>query len=640
MDAELKFYRQNRLLLRFLVVASVVFVVIVTLNYLVGSAKNDKQISKTETGPFQYFSERASVSEVTYAYKNGAKYITDIESYPEIKQLFFSDQIPTYSDEQELKLALDEVSLATSTATTSSNAYVNSVSYYIGNLQILPGLALHNLLLEKERPYTTQLIETALADVRAGTVNLQDHFDKATPNFYDQSLKPAVYFPTPSFPSLTIAEVATVLYILAEVDKGHARFYEQQLKDYASQVFSSGSNFKVDIIYALKLAEIYNTIRQTIPEYNSLRGLAESEWKSTPEVMYRTNIRPAFNFKVPGFVYDTNEKFSSSENWDYKPSYPNEDLSGKIRLSLVDKRLTPEVSKLYEFNFSDNSLLPIAVDLRSKEFPILRSSVGGASYLNDHDYRFLTGELNSDLSWERGFIDTKTVERKNDEVKDLRNTIPAKSVITKAYFTQKDDEALLVENEPSYVENPITRIGRYIPANNSKSAFIDTFQGSSGSYLSSSSVIYVSLGGKVSVYDLDSGKRSIVKDIPQKGSESVKLQTQFFADQDILITLNEVIDYRNLIPQTEISFYQITVNEKGEYQAKVRYKTILNDAEISGVELSPAGRYLALSTTSGLGQTNAKVLIFDTVNGIIKKEIDLSAFDPSVLWLDEWVVLD
>lgn len=655
MDAELKFYRHNRLLLRFLIIVSVVFFVVIVLNYW--GNKNQAIPTETKSSFIQHFSDKEAVANVTLGYKNGAKYITDIESYPEIKQLFFTEPISTYIDENQLKLALAEVNEAVKLATESSTTSVNSTSYYIGNLFILPGLALHNLLLETKRPYTTELIETALADVRAGVVKIQDHFDSAPPNFYNPALKSTVYFPTPSFPSLTVTEVATVFYVLSKIDQAHARFYEQQLKDYASQVFSTGANFKIDIVYALKLAQIYDTIRQTIPAYVDLQKRAQAEWTKTPEVAYQTNIRPTFNFRVAGFSYPTKQQFTDTENWGYKPFYRDEDLSGDLRLTLVDNRLTPKVAKLYQYNFLDNSLLPLAIDLRSKEFPVLKSSVGMAHYYANNDYRFLTGDLNSDLNWVRGFINARPIKREGSKVEDLKQTIPAKSAVSDIFFAKDDKEVLVVENMSA---QQTSTIGKYLPASGDEPAYIDTFRGLSGSYFSSTTAVFVSSSGEVMIYDLARGYKTPIKDIPKKSEGAVKRQVQFFKDQGILILVDEIIDYRNLVPKTEISFYQIERDvdnkkqvdaklanrpdqqlveyfEGGEYQAYKKYQTSLTDTEVSDVELSPAGRYLAISLTTSLNQSEPKVLIFDIVSGIIKTEIDLSAFDPSAVWLDQWV---
>lgn len=638
MDAELKFYKHNRLLLRFLVITSVVFFVIVGLIFW--QDKDNAPAPTEESTTFQHFSERAAVSEVTYAYKAGAKYITDIESYPEIKELFFSGPIPTYTDEAQLRLALDEVNEATSSATDFSNTNVNSASYYIGNLLILPGLALHNLLLSEQRPYTTQLLETALADVRSGTVTIQNYFDEATPNFYNPALKPAVYFPTPSFPSLTVVEAATVLYVLAGVDKVHARFYEQQIKDYASQVFSSGSNFKVDIEYALKLAVIYDSIRQTIPEYVALNKAAEGEWTKTPEVTTRTNIRPAFNFKTTGFPYLSNQQFVDTENWGYEPSYKTEDLAGSLRLTLVDDRLTPKVAKLYEFNFADNSILPLAIDLRTKEFPVLNSSVGRAHYLATDDYTFLTGTLSSDISWINGFTDTKLVKREGNKVSDLGLRLPASSMITNLSFSPASAEVLLTKSDLDIATNLFkTSIERFVPGSGDKPAFVDSFAGDSASYFDATTAVFVE-DGVVKLYDFGQGKSTNLNGIPNMSLATIKRSTKFFAEQGILVVSDEIVDYKTLVPSTWISFYKIEKNEDGDYQASKKYKTVLTDAEIYGIELSPAGRYLAVSATTGLNQAKAKVLIFDTISGIIKKEIDLSAFAGSSLWFDQWVTSD
>lgn len=59
-----------------------------------------------------------------------------------------------------------------------SRSYIYQTSYYLGNLLVTPSQHLIEVL--EARPATAHLIETALADGRAMTTQLQDVFDATT----------------------------------------------------------------------------------------------------------------------------------------------------------------------------------------------------------------------------------------------------------------------------------------------------------------------------------------------------------------------------------------------------------------------------------------------------------------------------
>ncbi|MEZ4195342.1 MAG: hypothetical protein R3B53_03050 [Candidatus Paceibacterota bacterium] len=376
----------NKLLMRFLVAASVVFLAVVAITFW---RQQNKPVVVTPVSSSQVvnFYDLASTSDITQAYAFNSKVIHDLESYPDIKSLFFSARTNFIKDDNERLKALTRIKEAQKDTTDFSDKHVYHTSYYVGNVLVLPDLTLHELLLKKERPGTSVLLETALADVRSGVVKLQDYFNQPTPSQLDETITSQLYFKTPSFPNLTTAEVLTVLYLLAEVDPLNSRLYEMHAHQYIGHVLQSGGVFDFDVEYAVNLVAVYYQIFKQNEYYQGLIETAKSEWLDSTVATGTLALSP--KYELVGFPHQSSFSIVAN-NYDYK--VPAEELTGSLMLSLIDERLPSPHSTLYEYNFKSEDLLPSATSLNKRQFPALGVNVGFASYASLHRYVFVSGE--------------------------------------------------------------------------------------------------------------------------------------------------------------------------------------------------------------------------------------------------------
>ncbi len=631
MDAQLKFYNQNRLLFRFLLFFTLLFVVMLSL--LLWFGRNSAVPVVVEETVIKKFSQYASPAEATKVYEYGAKYIHDIEAYPTIKDLFFSQPILPLVEEEEFKLALEEVYLARQNGTDFGSIHVYNTSYYIGNLLVLPDLALHTLLLSKSRPYTTNLLEMALADVRSGVIKIQNYFDVAPPTFYNASSSGLLYFPTPSFPSLTVTEVATVLNVLANIDPVHARFYEAQLKQFASQTFATGANFKVDIEFALKLAENYISIMKTIPAYQELFAEAKTEWEEIM-VVDTTATAPEliYDFRLDDFPYESALTILPDKESTYSPLYPNEDLDGELKLSLVDERLPKPVLRMYEYDFKHNDLLPFGIDLQPRKFPQLASSFGLSRYIDQDTYLFFSGDYSGGIEAKAGFKNPQALLRDQDQMWNLELLKDNQSSNLEQIVLAKDGTTIFfttaeINSETGLKEQIINKTTL------SGNRVVDVERlgvGSSPSLVGTSTLIFVR-NGEIFQLDLLTKNETILPGINPVTVDLLERKISYFNEQAVLLVVDTFIDRQSLIPTTKVFLYTLRGSE-----ATHLYQATFSDLVVADTKLSPAGRYLALVATETLSRHSPKLLIFDIMNGIIKKEVDLSSFSPRSLFIDEW----
>jgi hypothetical protein len=622
-DAEQKFYYHNQLLLRFLIASTVVFLVVLTLVWW--QDRNVTQMSTDTLPTVVRFSQVAAMADVTKAYAFGARYIHDLEAYPGIKSRFFNDKSLGFSNRQDLKKALAEVSVAHKELEESMKLHVYYTSYYVGNLLVLPGKTLQEVLLEG-RPNTSVLLETALADVRAGVIKIGEYYDVAPPSAYNTTFDGAVYYPAPSAPSLTVSEASIALYLLAEVDSSHARVYEQQLLDYAGHAFAAGAGFASDIQAAIDLAEIYHKIMIDTPEYQELIARAKDEWDILPteEVEREEPLAPA-RFSVRGFPYHDKFLIDRIFNNGYAPAR-DETLAGEVLLTMRDTRIPDAVSLLYGIDLEQSVVLPVDLSVQRRQYDFLLSSLEHASYNGRSEYVAVSQDEDESVLIGRQGATVKEIEGLDlrfpvtaiDARYDLGrlivtdyNPTSLNERTTFATFTGLSLEALATVEQ---VTNPVIF---------DKERFFA---------LEAEEVVIVNSAG---------GSRQKVEGVKARtmvGSEANR-QLWYFHELDLMVVADSAIEPTSLIPETEITLYTVRVGEGELVRVEPVYSVSFGDTLISDLAMSPSGRYVALVSTESLGTLESRLLLFDTLNGIIRKEIDLTDFSPGAVTLDAWLSL-
>lgn len=623
MDARQNFYNHNRLLFRFLVGATVVFVGVVTLLWWQGRV--EPPVPKETVSPLRHFSDVAAMAEVTRNYAYEAVYIHDFESYPTLKALFLGPGLTRELGADTLDERLEEVEKALSYGSAFNRDHVYHTSYYIGNLLVRPTLPLHTLLTDNAAPYTALLLQTALKDLRAGVVKAEEYYDVAPPSWYLASTSP-VFYPTPSFPSLVTSEAVLTFYLLATVDPVHARSYEQSAKAFVSQVFTTGAHFKIDIEYAIKFAQAYFTTMQTVPEYQTLFREAALEWPiaHTDEELAVVSA-PAFRFPLPDFPVSS--QFSATTTLHaHHAAAKDEQLEGELRLTLVDTRLPDPRLMLYSYDIASGAqVLPSALDLTPRQQPLLSASLGYAEYVSKDTYLFLSGDVIKDESSQYTFVPKGSFWRnQSGQVTPLEGDMtsteaPVLSTSgTEFLYTAKSskEEIRLVSLEPA-----------------SKDSYRTIASGRSPSFLSQREVLYIS-SSTAYVYDLTTDQSKTVEGIATlKTGDTLR----YFEDQAVLLVTRGPEVGGVLVPESRLETYFIKKDDEG-YRAELAAEVRLTDAVVGSAVLSPGGRYVAVALTEGTEGRRSRVLLIDIISGIIKTEIDLASFAIHPLRIDGWTL--
>lgn len=628
MDDHFAFYKHNQYLTRFLIGSTALFLGVIAIvwwqgRHTVGSLTSD-------TIAIKKFSDTATVSSFTKEYEFAAQHITDIESVPGIKERFLTTVPPEFLYSSAHAAALTEVREATRFTTEYGTSQVYNTSYYIGNLLVSPRLSLHELLLANNRPpYTTMLLETALSDIRAGVVKIQNYHDVAPPDFYQATRTSTLYFPTPSFPSLTVSEAAMVLSLLATVDRDRAPLYEYMLEEYASHVFAAGVHFRSDIEAALMLVGEYLTVMRDTPEYQALFLAAAAEWKNEGAAVIDYDIdfvRP-FSFTLHNFPALKTDTPVSVRDYGYSTEYQDEVLGGDIRLSLVDMRVSPRTLRLYEYDVATNAVLPVDVDLKSSGATDLGTSVGFARCVTNLESIFVSGtytavpETIPYFSAARFFTynqTTRTVQPlAGGSLENFSATAlsPSENCTTAALIQRVGEES-----------------GKISLRSLTDETVREEFLGTSPTFISSDMVAFVRDG---LVYQKEIGSNDAPRVVPSLGDAGTDFERSisYAPEQAMMVVIDRVQPQRSLIPYTTVTLYRKT----SDMTFSKVYEIEFAGRRVATAMLSPAQHYLAVVSTRSVGGREGELLIFDINSGIIKRVVDLSAFSPRSLFIDAWV---
>jgi len=625
----------NSLLLRFLVAATVVFALIALLLYLKQGGE-DKSVSKEQVNIDLRFSALAGLQETILGYRDGAEVLFDIESYPEVQALFFSSPID-FSIEKT-KMRLEEVKNEQVKSDDFAKSHVYHTSYYIGNLLVRADETLDGLLQSKARPQTTLLLETFLADVRAGTLALQIYFDQATPAQHNPALGGALYFTQPSFPSLTVAEAAAVLYLLADLDPKNAAFYEHSLHQYLNQTFATGAHFRIDMEYALQLVAIYFARIQEEPTYLALKEMAALEWNSSEPIEVTLRVVTP-QFVVVGFPVSTNpQAIVTGEG--YMLVDTDEILEGQLRLSLIDLRLPNLVSTLYEYEFGNAQILPITSQFIPRNYSNLEASSYFARYEGAAEYLFLTGPQPTvqgltPLPLSPARIVSRTQNTIDLVVGDKTDTTfrlwPERSRDkTFLLYTEADRRSELSKEQATGTAKVVNAENELVKEifNTRAATFIGS--GTRVAYLRGDSILVSPVRGT----DPESTVATVERPVRAFGfTDGLK----YLPDANILLYFKSYSDENSAESRSEIILFAIN-EAAGIIKLGEISRLTMTDVAVSSVALSPGLRYLAVTQAGDFSQAKRGVLIFDTISGIIKKDIPLTSFAAPSLHLDAWTL--
>ncbi len=628
MDARQNFYNHNRLLFRFLVLSTIVFIGIVTL--LWWQEAQEGEHVPASVGTLRHFSAEAAMAEVTSAYAYDARHIHDPESYPELAAAFFNPVLQRELGETTLEERLAEVVAARSSDTVVGRSHVYHTSYYVGNLLIAPGKTVHSLLVDESRGRTALLLETALADLRAGIIKIQQHYDVAPPTWYLGATTSAVFYPTPSFPSLTVSEASLVLYLLAKLGPDQARLYEYATRVFASQAFATGEYFHSDIEYAIKLAEIYATLIYAEPGYQDLIVQAAKEWGAEEADTTQVVSWPVVHdFYIPEFPIPSQFAYTVDGEYLNPMVDVDEELHGRLRLTLVDTRLPQSTVRLYEYDLAGAGLiLPYALELIPRQFPELGSSLGYADYISTTEYVFLSGSTrphshsgyelaSSSLFWR--------AEGKNP----VKISVDDSEIAGRPVHNSAGTQVLLpVVTRAGGAEIKLIELGA------TRSEPVTAARGYSPSFIDSDTWAYIR-SGSAYTYSVLTDTEMLLQGLPVLTEQG---RMHYDVTQKVLVVTDTVARDTSLVPESTVQVYTIAKGEADEYQATLLHTLTLTDAVVEQAVLSPGGRYGAISLTEGTSGRRPRVLLYDTNSGIIKKEIDLSSFAPVPIELDGWTL--
>ncbi len=582
------------------------------------------------------FSDVFQVADSTRDYAHGAIVIADIESDPDFKKLFLTDP-PPLPNETTILYELAKVDDYMKRRTEQSAAQVLETSYYIGNFEVLPEKTLQSWLYTSNRIQTTKLLETALADIRSGVVTIQDVYDVAPPYLYAPlATSSRVYFDTPSFPSLTMSEVAITALIMAKIDSANARFYELQAQKYADSVYASGANFEVDVHYAMKLAELYFLKMEESTTYQALFAAAAEEWGTDVFVASNAIIPESYPvFTFSRFPIQDKVGVSDVMNYDYRTSYSEDEIAGSLRLSLVDTRLPEPSMRLYEFNLQQAStaqVVPIALSLQQGIAGKARQVLAFAEYSQSdpNSFYFFTGKKGMHGKiFEAGSVEIQKVE--NNEVSSVLTVGSLFDHILDREQVFYNDQDVFVENQHADGRSDIVRIS--LAAQSQNPVIFAT--GTSPTVAFENTLVFVGGDQSIQARDITSTKQIVVDGVSVPERPNSKRQLRYVAQHTMLIVTDTWVDAA-AVPHSMIALY--TLSRAGEaLVAEPRFKFTTSDMVVTSTTLSPGGRYVAFNALETLGKRNPKVLIFDTFDGIIKKEVDLRSFTATSVSIDDWI---
>ena len=631
--------KQSDSILKFLGLTTLLFIVITGIIFW--QQREEVNLPVVDEERVKHFSDRKEESSLVETYLYGARYIHDIEAYPEIKDLFFNTSFPQLTDKNKIDEALAEVKAEKALLDDFAKTHVYSTSYYIGNLLISPDLTLHAVLADGGKPNTSILLTSALSDVRSGVVKVQNYYDVAPPFYYDEAYAGAVYFPAASFPSLTVAEAGIVLYLMAEIDPINARPYEQFLLQYANQALASGANFYIDIDYALKLASVYHGIIKNKPEYKNLVEQAKEEWKDTKKI----SLTDYFKIKFPlnKFPYESHFEILKPTINIYKSQKSDEKISGEIKLSLVDNRLPDSFGRLYSYNLNDDSLLPFAIDLYGRKYSLLEEVVTSFAGISQDKYFFVSGiKPRASESGTTFFAHSQIFYKTGESVLPLdTNLTKSRYVQTNLKLSLDQDRLLYNQFLLEQKENPDSwdiKLDKLMQGKLLNSELIA--RGASPVLVLAGEAVLFWRENSIWQININSGLEQKVITFPEQKGLSKVVNLDYLEDTKTLVVSHTYLELNTLVPRTELFIYKLEKSEDGDLLVKKTYEFEIEDATVVSVKQSPGGSYLAMLVNESIGEREAKLLIFNINSGIIQKDLDLLPYSHKAMMIDGWLVGD
>lgn len=569
------------------------------------------------------FSEVGQMQAFVSDYAFAANLITDIESVPALRELFFNKSPLVLQNQIASNENLETVLAWREMASQNSDDHVYYSSYSNLNLLILPSKTLYELAFAANKFATLTLLESFLNEVRSGTVKLQNYFDVAPPIYYDPTVGGRVYAVGPSFPSLPAVEAVAAYLLMSEVDTASARLYEIQSHRYLADLLSSGAHWPLDIEYAVRLVEIYFNELKKFPDFANKLASAKGEW-STATLSSSVDIKPIFIPRTlkPQFSYDTNSEMTATGDFGVTATANNNnELLGKLRLSLVDSRLGESLPRLYEYDFKDGSLLPADLVYWSTVKQPAFGVLGGPVFSSD---RYLYLQLE-----ESGLLpvsNARLVLKANDTLQplDLRLAVSTQESV---FLSPSGSRVAVLVGQKG---DPIAQIHLLrVEGDALKTERI--IDGSSPAWGKNDDELWYVKAGRVYRHDLVADTLNPI-DIVLR-DETTKTELVYLPTKDVLVVAETFLDTVTYRLNNQTSFYRAKEGNRYDLAQTVN----MTDHYWQNVTVSDDEQYLAGVVFETLGEHKPRILIFNINSGIIEKEIDLKAFRSSVVKIDDWV---
>lgn len=580
--------------------------VVLTLTYIFYTRPLATQPVEPAQLKFSQVSER---TDAVAHYPQGAVIINTINDHPALLRVFDRAEIAGWLTPALLKAEATNLLKRQAVADEFSRSYIYQTSYYLGNLLVTPSQHLIEVL--EARPATAHLIETALADGRAMTTQLQDVFDVPPPRFYEPGLEAGLFYTHPSFPSLVGAEAYLIYLLLAEIDPKNARHYALQAGQFVAALRASATHYDFDIDYALELSARLMSIIVNHPGYQEFLTAARAEWVDYHPASVLTNVPTEV---LPGFNFS--RRISSSPRTESSVA----NLEGSLILALVDKRLPQASRRLYELSASDTRIIPFALELTPRQYSSLLPSLGDFSPLVDDGYHFSAADFTLLNRFDRRLIHPTQAWTRQRLTATPRLVLTTAAGLLKQLRANRSGSHLLAWSKAGHLSLVVADTNQVLDLGPAQAVV----------WSGNEAVVFASEFG-IERFSLNSQERTLLNlHELDFGDGTTKLVSDDVGNN--LVVIKQKFDSGQLQFDAEFLSYR---RDGEDWQLTARSR--ITDVKIESAVLSPDATQLAILTSDGLTNQSGSILLFDVKNGIIKKDIILTEFSSVNRSLEAWV---
>ncbi len=582
----------------------------------------------------QRFSEHASRSGRSIEYLN-ARYITDISQLTSTYIQFANDEdLGWLFDPQSVTAAMADL---VEIHSEEQYAVVRSVIDDPFAVQVDTNQTLSDIVHGEGTPATAALIEAALTDLRAGVVSLQDRFDVAPPRIYDDSIAPAESLQTPSFPSLSAAEVSLIHMLIAELQPDHTQHYEKSALVYLDALAESGLYFERDIQYATRVAAAYFETIQGTDEYEALLDAARAEMDQVVLVDF-TNARSLtlydHRFRLPAFPFASQAGLTESSNDGYVPQNSAETLSGGVYMTLTNELDQHGDPQLYRYDVGTDTIqetLPQAHDRSpftahhsSSGEVVFAGEVHGGGHYDTGIYGFIDGDIRLLVEPSAHKAGHRYAESRGPQLNSDGTMVVYQAL---AY----DDVGIY-----SQLLREVDRWGIYAGLTDRQNA--EPLLLTNGAHpqwaRDDQYIVYVAASG-IYAYDIAKTTDQLLV-TPSSEEQNFGYNTQISLSEDKNHMVINRFVYEGDTPVSLLEVYRLVYGNESLSAERV-YQMRFVDSSLFWPVLSPEGRYLAVQQYETLSRRLPRVLLIDLVDSEILREVSLEGYDVNAAFIDGWL---